>query len=240
MNIQQLVSAWVLGLALVITAGCGGNGSDNGSNAAAFAGSYATAYNRVGGTVLIQVHADGKIDIVVNDETAGFFSGTGTIGNNNSFNVTCSGAGAATVTISGNLTGSGAGRTANGTVAGTFNVPFSAPFTTEPNHSIFAGDYEGGFTGDGQGHWHATVNSSGQLTGQAMSDQFGTFSITGQLTATGSATISGTAQGDIGTVTVTYSGTFRLTPNNIVCSGGWTSSLGGNGAWEGHRVVMQE
>lgn len=239
MNIRQLVAATLLAFALAFIAGCGGSGSGTGSNPAAFAGIYAVDYSRAGGSILIEVRADGRIDVAVNDDTAGYFSGSGTIGDNNSFNVVCSGAGAATVTISGNLTGSGAGRTASGTVTGTFNVAYSAPFVAEPNHSVFAGNYVGTFSGGETGTWEALVSSSGQMTGRALSGSGEiAFDISGQISGTGSATVTGVVTTPNGDITTTYTGTFRLTPTNIVCSGSWSSSLGTTGSWEGVRVVL--
>lgn len=217
----------------LILAGCGGNGGDaGGGNAAAYAGTYTGGYSRANGTMLINVTAAGTISIVVNDETKGPFTGTGTLNANNGFSVACQNGAVPpeTVTVVGTLAGSGAGRTAAGTVAGAFAVTYTATFAADANHTVFAAHYEGYFQGADQGTWIGDVDSAGRFTGTAHSDAAGDFSVTGQLTATGSATITGTVTGGAGTAT--FTGRFYLVTGGVHCGGNWTSVVG-SGQWYG-------
>lgn len=217
---------------LLLLAGCGGDGgAAGGGNAAAYAGTYAGGYNRATGTMLINVDASGTVSIVVNDDPEGVFTGTGSVNASNGFTVPCTGPGGRTVNVVGSLAGTGAGRTATGNVSGTFSVAYTANFATDSNHSVFAGHYEGFFNGADNGTWMADVDSTGRLTGSAFSNGYGLFNVTGQITATGAATITGNVTGT--SATATFTGRFLLVTGGVRCNGSWTSSLGGNGAWEG-------
>jgi len=93
--------------------------------------------------------------------------------------------------------------------------------------ALFAGDYQGNFTGDDTGTWTATVDSNGGITGLRKSDNFGDAGISGSVASSGQSKISGTVD------TVVFSGIFN---RNGDVSGTWQDDDATTGSFSGRRI----
>ncbi len=92
---------------------------------------------------------------------------------------------------------------------------------------LFAGDYEGSFTGDDTGSWRATVDINGNISGTSTSDTYGPDTISGNLSSSGKSSMSGTVGSAI------FSGNFSRTGN---VSGTWIDDDGASGSFTGTRI----
>ena len=94
---------------------------------------------------------------------------------------------------------------------------------------LLAGEYRGTFSGDDTGSWVANVSATGTITGISTSDTFGADSISGSLSSSGQANISGTVG------TAVFSGTFS---RNGEAGGSWQDDDGSTGTFTGSRVSV--
>ncbi len=98
---------------------------------------------------------------------------------------------------------------------------------------LLAGEYRGTFAGDDTGRWAATVDASGDITGTSTSDTYGSDNISGTLSSSGEATISGTVG------TSVFSGNFSRSGE---ASGTWRDGSDGSdgslGTFTGSRVSL--
>ncbi len=92
--------------------------------------------------------------------------------------------------------------------------------------ALFAGDYQGAFTGDDTGSWRVTIDASGVITGQRTSDNFGEAAVSGNVGNSGQSSISGTVD------TVVFSGLFSRSGE---VSGSWLDDDGTAGVFSGQR-----
>ena len=95
---------------------------------------------------------------------------------------------------------------------------------------LLVGEYRGTFAGDDTGNWVAMVDASGDITGTSTSNEYGSDAISGTLSSSGEASISGTVG------TSVFSGNFS---RNGRASGTWTdASDGSGGTFTGSRVSV--
>ena len=91
---------------------------------------------------------------------------------------------------------------------------------------LFAGKYEGTFSGDDTGTWEITIDNQGFITGTSVSDGFGPDPISGQIGSSGQASLSGTSGSS------TFTGIFQT---DGIVSGTWQDD-DGEGVFSGSRV----
>ncbi len=95
---------------------------------------------------------------------------------------------------------------------------------------LLVGEYRGTFAGDDTGNWVAMVDASGDITGTSTSNEYEPYDISGTLSSSGEASISGTVG------TSVFSGNFS---RNGRASGTWTdTSDGSGGTFTGSRVSV--
>ncbi|HHJ15681.1 MAG TPA: hypothetical protein ENJ80_03190 [Gammaproteobacteria bacterium] len=92
---------------------------------------------------------------------------------------------------------------------------------------LLAGEYRGTFTGDDTGNWVARVDANGNITGISTSDSFGADAISGALSSSGQANISGSVG------TAVFSGIFSRSGE---AAGSWQDDDGATGSFTGSRV----
>jgi len=92
---------------------------------------------------------------------------------------------------------------------------------------LFTGVYQGTFRGDGAGTWTITVDASGIISGAVVSNAFGNDPVSGALSSSGQANMSGTVG------TSVFSGSFTRDGG---ASGNWQDNEGGSGTFTGNRV----
>ncbi len=95
--------------------------------------------------------------------------------------------------------------------------------------ALFAGNYQGTFTGDDTGSWTVTIDTSGVITGQRTSDNFGEATVSGNVGSSGQSSISGTVD------TVVFSGQFSRSGE---VSGSWLDDDGTSGVFSGQRLSV--
>ena len=93
--------------------------------------------------------------------------------------------------------------------------------------SLFAGDYEGTFSGDDTGSWSATVDVNGNINGISTSDTYGADIISGNLSSSGKSSMSGTVGSAV------FSGNFSRTGN---VTGIWVDDDDASGSFTGARI----
>lgn len=95
---------------------------------------------------------------------------------------------------------------------------------------LLAGDYRGTFSGDDTGSWVATIDANGNITGISTSDTFGADTISGTLSSSGQAIISGTVGAAV------FSGVFS---RNGEADGSWQDNEDNtSGTFTGRRVSI--
>lgn len=95
---------------------------------------------------------------------------------------------------------------------------------------LLVGEYRGTFAGNDTGNWVAMVDASGDITGTSTSNEYGSDAISGTLSSSGEASISGTVG------TSVFSGNFS---RNGRASGTWTdTSSVSSGTFTGSRVSL--
>ncbi len=82
--------------------------------------------------------------------------------------------------------------------------------------TAYSGLYEGSFTGDDSGTWSMTVDENGVISGDGISDTDGNFTITGQVSSDGNASVGSTSTG------ATFFGLIDVDDN---FSGSWTNTF---------------
>jgi len=93
--------------------------------------------------------------------------------------------------------------------------------------ALFAGNYQGNFSGDDTGTWTATINNNGEISGLRKSTIFGDAGISGGVDSSGQSTIKGNID------TVVFSGIFTRNGN---VSGSWLDDDGSSGTFSGQRI----
>jgi len=93
--------------------------------------------------------------------------------------------------------------------------------------ALLVGDYQGTFSGDDTGSWTISIDSTGDITGQSVSDVYGTDTISGSVASNGESNISGMAGSSV------FSGSF--TRGGSV-SGTWSDDDEDGGTFSGSRV----
>lgn len=101
---------------------------------------------------------------------------------------------------------------------------------TAPN--IFAGKYSGTFSGASSGTWNAEIGKDGAVSAVMVDPDIGQFKLAGTISPTGDLACGG---GVAEINRVSWEGTFKIENNVCTCSGGWKSSTGPFGSWEGQR-----
>ena len=99
--------------------------------------------------------------------------------------------------------------------------------TTKNATSPFIGYWTGNYSGDESGNWNGTISADGNCVGEATTTDFGSVILTGEVTNNGGF------QAAIGSGE--YGITFIGEIDSNYAYGGWTSTLGGSGEWEGYN-----
>jgi len=94
---------------------------------------------------------------------------------------------------------------------------------------LFAGEYEGTFSGDDTGTWSVTISADGTIAGVSVSDMFGPDNISGSVSTNGQSIINGTVG------TSVFSGNFSRVGS---VSGTWLDTDASAGTFTGNRVTV--
>ncbi|HSI73959.1 MAG TPA: hypothetical protein VK934_12350 [Fimbriimonas sp.] len=199
-----------------------------------FVGVYSSNYTRgtlIGGQVTLAVTGMNSIEVSVDDNTAGFFHGTGVL-QTNVFSVNCTKLGGETVTVTGTFQGAGTGRMASGNVTGAFTTSYTATFSRSPGITPLVGHYEGFYNGQRQGIFMFDVYTDGHITGTLIDDntQIGSGALTGNVN--GSGFISFTSGNPTTATFITFNGVLRASQEAVLGSGGFRDNQGMTGDWE--------
>jgi hypothetical protein len=182
--------------------------------------------------VMLTVTGMHSIEVSVDDITAGFFHGTGTL-QTNVFSVTCTKLGGETVTVTGTFSGAGTGRMAQGTITGAFTAAYTATFSRSPGIAPLVGHYMGSYTGQRQGSFMFDVLQNGNVEGTLTDSntEIGVGAITGSVNESGF--ISFTSGGPTTATFIRFNGVLRASPTTVLGSGGYRDNQGFTGDWEG-------
>jgi hypothetical protein len=195
---------------------------------------YTSNYTRgapVGGQVMITVTGMNSVEVSVDDVTAGFFHGTGTL-QTNVFSVSCTKMGGETVTVTGTFSGAGTGSQVSGNITGAFTANYTATYARAPGIAPLVGHYEGFYNGGRQGTFMFDVHQDGHVEGTLMDNntQIGNGTIAGSVNNSGF--ISFTSGGPTTATFITFQGVLRASPTTVLGSGSFRDNQGMTGDWE--------
>ena len=94
--------------------------------------------------------------------------------------------------------------------------------------TLLSGQYQGTFTGDDAGTWSITVDTDGVVTGESISNTYGTDTVSGNISSDGESSIDGTAGSSV------FSGSFN---RDGTVNGTWNDDEGDTGTFTGKRVT---
>lgn len=217
-------------LGLLFVLGCGGS---DGATVDPV-GIYSTSYSRAQGSIVIGIQSNGTVNIAIDDDTAGFFHGSGTLTHDNTFSINCAGPVPAIATVTGTVSCTGSTRVITGSVTGNVAVNYSASYERPPNSAVFEGSYRGVFSEE-NGAWAGDVNAQGQMMTSWHFDPEEDIEAEGLITPTGFIHLTGLlgSQEPFNAV-----GVFRLTPEGYVVMGSWTRGSR-SGHWSGGMFLPQ-
>jgi len=95
---------------------------------------------------------------------------------------------------------------------------------------LFAGIYNGSFSGDDTGTWRVTIDNKGIISGVSVSDTSGSETVSGSISSNGQSVINGTSG------TSVFSGSFTRSGN---VSGTWLDDDGSSGTFTGALATIQ-
>jgi len=93
--------------------------------------------------------------------------------------------------------------------------------------ALFAGNYQGTFSGDDSGSWTVTINNNGNISGLRESVNFGIAKIAGSVDSSGKSKINGTVD------TAVFSGIFK---RDGTVNGTWLDTDNSSGTFSGRRL----
>ncbi len=230
-SLRTLVAvACTAGLAL----GCGGGGGGS-VDSSAFAGSYRAAFDRAGTHVLVLTDSTGGVEVTLSDDTGVLAFGTGTV----------AGSGVVSAALSGRIGSVSAGgaysligeepRLTLDLAGAVSAVGLSLTRTGSPGLNPFAAAYVGTYQGSESGTWDAFVETGNRVTGVVRSPLFGTMTLSGRVDSRGQATWTAVGASGAPPPTMTWTGQFSFTGDDVRAEGTWIGSTGGGGGWSGRR-----
>lgn len=211
-------------LALSVT-GCGGTGTNSGSNP--LTGSYRTLFNRgvaISSMLVAHVDTDGTTTMVISDTNGIQFKGIGQANSSTDVTATLTGPGG-TIDVTGSFLFQGQ-PVLRLVLTGATNQTINTQKFANVNTSPFAGTLTVATTGDESGSASITVAADGSISGTASSPSGGSFSVIGAVDSLGSINFHGI--GSVASVPTefTYTGDLFQKPTVNI-------DVEGEGDWDG-------
>lgn len=180
---------WFVPVVLAMN-GCGGDLNFDSRYAAIYRFSYerdipTARGDTVFGYAVVDVQEDGDVEFVIDDGDYGLITGAGELGEDGTFTGTATlpdlPRGGGTITVSGEVEGSGADASVSGTISGQFSANFAGGYYEDRDINVFAGEYTGSMAAPVDAKLMLTIHEDGSidvLANNKGGDYIGTGTIT--------------------------------------------------------------
>ncbi|AIE84364.1 hypothetical protein [Fimbriimonas ginsengisoli] len=156
---RRILSLFVLILVGIFgLSGCGGSGTSGILPENPDPGIYEASFSRGGGRMTVTTAKNNSVTVVVADDAAGVFTGTGSLRSDESFSVTCKGPNDQSIVVTGTLQKSALSKKYVGKIQGSFTFTYDAPLALgNVDVTLFAGTYTGTVDMRNFDSWPCTV-----------------------------------------------------------------------------------